>query len=138
MSYIKNLNPHNKDKFWWTGNLVSSTTSAGLFLFAPAARPIKTVTTAALSMGLYAGEVAMDRYRNKHWTEKQITEHAAKREEKFPNGTSRLKRFLLGVSAGGIYGAAFGIPLEITASHLNIKRHLDPWNHERPITQSSH
>jgi len=113
VSYIKNLDPRGKDKFWWTGNLLSAATSAGLFLFAPGARLLKTAATAGISVGLQVAETAGEKYRDKFWDEEKKAERAAKREEKFPEGTSRLKRFLLGISAGGIYGAAVGLPLEL-------------------------
>jgi len=109
VAYIKNLNPLGKDKFWWTGNLLSAAGTAALFLSGPPGlHKIKSLASAAFSVGLYAGERAMEKHRNKNWSEERRAEWAAKRQEKFPNGTSRIKRFLLGVSAGGVYGAAFG------------------------------
>jgi hypothetical protein len=139
VSYFRNLDPRGKDKFWWTGNLLSATASAGLFLFAPAARPLKTLASVALSTGLYSGERVMDKYRERYWTEERIAERAAKRQEKFPNGTSRLKRFLLGVSAGSLYGAAVGLPLEIVHSHLEAASVKHAQRHyERPTVRASH
>lgn len=130
-NYFRNLNPRGKDKFWWTGNLLSTATTATLFVLAPAARPLKTLLSASLSVGLYATEKALERHRNNNWTEEQRTEYHNKRQEKFPNGVSRLKRFFLGVSAGGIYGAALGLPIEIANDPAgfhpikNIERHID-------------
>lgn len=131
VSYVNNLDPRGKDKIWWTGNLLSAAASAGLFLFAPGARLVKSLTTAGISVGLQVAETAGEKYRDRFWTEEKKAERVAKREKKFPEGTSRLKRFLLGVSAGGIYGAAVGLPLELAHVHpnltpiKNITRHID-------------
>lgn len=139
VTYINNLDPRGKDKFWWTGNILSAAGTAAIYVFSPAARPLKTLASVSLSAGLYAGEKATEKYRKNYWTQDQRAEWAAKRQEKFPNGVSRLKRFILGVSAGGIYGAALGIPLEIAHTHLasTSVKHATRY-HERPITQTSH
>lgn len=112
-NYFRNLNPIGKDKFWWTGNLLSTTATASIFVFAPGLRLVKSLMSAGVSVGLYASEKMMERHRKNNWTEDQRTAHEVKRQEKFPNGVSRIKRFLLGVSAGSIYGAAIGLPIEI-------------------------
>lgn len=57
----------------------------------------------------------MEKHRNKNWTAEQLAERAAKRQEKFPNGISRLKRFILGISAGGAYAGILGIPFEMAS-----------------------
>jgi len=113
VNYLRNLNPFGKDKFWWMGNLLSTTGTAALFITAPPAIVAKSFASAALSVGTYVGEKAMERHRSNNWTDEQRAAYATQRQEKFPNGTSRLKRFLLGISAGGVYGAAIGIPYEL-------------------------
>jgi hypothetical protein len=106
--YIKNLDPRGKDKYWWTGNLFNMVTSGILYAVAPEAVHIKSLVSAGVSVGVYALERGIEKYYEKRLTEEENAERIAKRQEKFPNGTSRIRRFLLGVAAGSIYGAALG------------------------------
>jgi hypothetical protein len=115
-NYIRNLDPRGKDKFWWSGTILSTAASAALLVTSPASLPFKTLVSATASIGLYAVEKGMEKYHKMRLSEEEFAEKVAKKQEKFPNGTSRLRRFLLGVSAGGIYGAALGIPLEATGA----------------------
>lgn len=120
INYVKNLDPRGKDKFWWSGSLLNILSNATLRATFPAALPLKHVLTAAVNIGTIATEKVAQRYREKNWSEEQLAEHAARRQEKFPNGVSRLRRFLRGVSAGSLWSELLvNLPADAVTGHFS-------------------
>ncbi len=111
-NYILNLDPRGKDKFWWTGNLLNAGVSSYIYLATGAPLLIKSLVTAGINIGAYA-EGNVNKRSMGNYSADELTSRTGEIQDRYKNGTSRLRRFLLGVSAGGAYAAAVGIPLSV-------------------------
>jgi hypothetical protein len=116
-NYIHNLDPRDKDKFWWTGSVLSAGVSAGLSIASLGKLALlKSISTATTSIGVYTAEKWSEKKKfngeRGMITQEVLPEKIAKAQETYPKATSRIRRFLLGVSAGSIYGGAFGLGVE--------------------------
>lgn len=120
-NWAKNLNPIGKDRAWVLGAAVGGI--EGLLVMAAGPIPgkgfIKAGANAAAMQGFWAvsrwGRMRGEKRIRERFSgdedglKRQLTEY----EERYARASGRMRNFFAGVSAGAVYGSAFGLGLEM-------------------------
>lgn len=120
-NWAKNLNPIGKDRAWVLGAAAGGI--EGLLVMAAGPIPgkgfIKAGANAAAMQGFWAvsrwGRMRGEKRIRERFSgdedelKRQLTEY----EERYARASGRMRNFFAGVSAGAVYGSAFGLGLEM-------------------------